>query len=226
MTAILQGKLIQIPAERGVFKEARDGLIWIRLPLVAGRTAKLLGIGLGLVPIGAIFIIGALMFAPELMRALLGYRLADDDTVLSLAFVVPTCIAAGAFFAGVVLACLADFSHQGPLLTIDDDGIIDIRTSATRIAWDDIARARIIHLRTGIGGVHLRLKRPGRFSYNPFRLGTMAATLRRRPDEVYMSLALLSLPAHMLAHATIAMVRAHGGETDTRSRFDVYGLSS
>ena len=195
--------VIEIPGEPDLFKTVNLPSEFVPLPLQVGARGQPMAILIGL--FGALLLFGA-------VAALLGAR----NTVQSYQGITGSLAlglflgAAGVCAVAAAATAMADLGRRFPLLILDADGILDKRSVQAAIAWSDIAHAKIAYTKGGVGGVRLKLRRNIKAHHNPFRLGTLAFSWWRRPDELHVPV--MGLDAKPRAQ----LFEHHGDDARTR----------
>lgn len=198
---------IEIPGEATLFRTVDIPPEQVVLPLAPGPNipamtllcAVLGTLGLPLLVLGLGTFFG-LVGSGELKSATIGVMAAG---LLGLP---------GAFLTAPALAALRDLLRGSPLLVLGGEGFRDVRLRHD-VAWSEVERAQLAYVhKIGLSGVQLKLRRPIGARHNGFRFGAAPDLWRRGSDEVFISVLLLNIRRHILAHVITGLVRRHGGE--------------
>jgi len=201
--------VIEIPGEPGFLKTVDLPPQFLPLPLKAGARFQPLAALSGL--LGLFLLFGAMM-------VLVGIPLTDQSiwAIAGMSAAGLFMAAAAICFTGAALTAIVDDSRRYPVLVIDEPGIWDKRSVQAPLAWSDTAHAKVVYTKVGVAGVQLKLRHTIEASHNPFRLGTLGFSWRRRPDELYVSVMGLDAKPRLLALAITTMVQRNGGAIATK----------
>jgi hypothetical protein len=204
--------VVRIPCEPGVLRTMNLPPETLQLPLVATRSWKLVVAAIVCTGFGALFLVGSGM-------ALVGLALYEDRVLRGIAMggLLVFGLIVGAWLSGAAFTANVDLEWPSPLLVLDRDGVHDRRLPRFTVAWRDVAHARIVYTRGGIGSVRLRLKQPARARFNPFRLGPLFIAGPDRTWERQVGVMTLNQRPHTLAFAIVALAKRHGATVETQS---------
>jgi|GEM_PF-2653266 len=105
---------------------------------------------------------------------------------LGLAVALLALVALGGAVCTMYAVALRDLNLPQPLISIDDDGVLDRRIADTPILWSEIAR---IVSRTKVnGGILLELKAPRPVRFTPFRVGAIFHQWVAPPQGAYIAM--------------------------------------
>ena len=200
--------VIEIPGEPGLFKTVDLPSEYVPLPLEVGARWQQMTVLVGL--LGLFFLSGAAL-------SLLSLQQTNQSiwSITGMSAVGLLMAAVGVCFTGAAVTAIADDSTRFPLLVIDDAGIWDKRSVRSPLAWSDVAHAKIAYTKGGVGGVRLQFRCPIEARHNPFRLGTLGFSWRRRSDELHVAVMGLDIKPRSLALTITTMVQRNGGAIDT-----------
>lgn len=126
---------------------------------------------------------------------------------MNMLFVALPAIAAAVALGLAAQASLRDLLRPRPVLSIDENGLMDRRVMSQPLAWSEVTRAVSIMSGGGGGGVVLELRHP----IPTMGMGSLAF---EQPDPGIAHIALrgLTVPAYELARAILEQAEQAGAE--------------
>lgn len=156
----------------------------------------------GIVVLGAV---GALVFVAPTVLVLASFvGLVHFD--MNMLLVALPALAAAVTLALFARGTLSDLLLPRPVLSIDDDGILDRRVMTERLPWTEVTRATSIL--SGGGGLVLELRNP----IPTIGMGTLAYEMPDR-GAAHVALRGMTVPAQTLARAALDAAARAGAET-------------
>lgn len=165
-------------------------------------------------------VILAVVFVPGGLAAfllLLGIARVPFPTVseiLTALIFAPLGVLVMVFAGGAALTCIIDLFRRGPVLALDGESLQD-NYAGVAIPWATIAQVQIVYAQSSCARVKLRLRNNIQARHCPFRIGLLGTALRRRPDELHISVKLLDKHPRVVAYAIATLAKLHGGEIVT-----------
>jgi len=206
--AMTTPNLVEFPGEPTLAAGSAVPPVRVRLPLEAGPRRGWLAVaaaGTGL--------LAALWLSMAAIVVCYGPgSMPSAQAIVIAVLMLPAGAAMGVFFGATAATCLLDLMRASPPVVLTADGLRDRRALDEMIPWSDVAEAYA--WRGGYNGIRLRLRRDVEARHNPFRIGTAFIAWRRRPDELYVPMRLLTVRPHPLVHCIAALVRRHGGSVE------------
>lgn len=206
-----EGRQIEIPGEPGLIRSVVPP-VRVNLPMEAKATDRLLWVG---------FAYALIVLVLLLMTALLGGAAFRSTTPVAFLALMGLAGLSGLFalhLGSAVAVGFIDANRTGVVLSVSRQGLLDLRFSRDIIPWSDITHADTITNGSFVtSGIVLEF-RTARDGFRPiFRLGTVCNPVwlpgrSRQKNELNLSVAHLSIRAHVLGETILAMVRANGGK--------------
>jgi hypothetical protein len=207
-TAVGKLSYIEIPGEETFWKTVNLAPERIELPLEARARVGLYGWFL-LLPGALLITLGAVLFGWGVIENLM---IGKVDISILVNWAGFTAMAVG--FLCPFLVLVSDSLSARCYLRLSQQGIEDRRLLAQRIDWTDIAKAKLRYTKGGVAAVELTLRHPLAARHNPFRLGAIGFSWRRRADQLHVPLLCMDVSDRRLALAILTLAKTNGAEID------------